>query len=944
MAVGRVNFFGVRHIKHILQRLQRYYSDSLCSLLICNNVRKTDSSRPYPENLYAKMIPKSSSKMSPTSKPPTKTASEDGLKKSSPIIDSKMIAITHGLNSSDKIYEDTNTDDIEAHLTSKTNCYERTLPITVKGAIVRDGANRAYIDIDGYAGKMTETEFDELCDQIRSTLQFGILEENAMMESSQYGYKNVSAEGVAYENKLSYRIHYTKIHGSRKAIEQFALNVVGPQIKKLLAEFIDVFVGEDTEQQKYLNIDKKVYATNRKMRMWNSSKDYKDKDKKIVSENRPLRLIGDANIIDTLITYIPKDSVALPEPVVIESEPTNLIVSTIPSENASTETEPKTETPDNKADVAVITQILTGLLRKRVNDYDDWLKVGLICYNEGVPMSVWDDWSATSPKYAKGECAKKWITFTKGKLTQASLWKWLKEDNIALFRELCPRRTDFWSLIGNANHAETARFFYNLKPDSYAYHEGLGWYQLLPTGAWKHYQKAPSGLMLDIWNTLKAVCKEHWNLLDPSKEDDAPKVKACNAFAKSIGNKGFVEGVIAFLPANYNDDNLAKKMDESRDLFAFQDRVVELNTGTVREIRPSDYVCLHTGYDYPSERNAKARAEVIKFVEDIWEEKEVSDYMLKTIALHLCGVKKLEEFHVWTGRGGNGKGMLSDLIKRAFGDYYVPVTNGLLTQKADKKDCVNPEIAMAKGKRFLMSEEPDSGGKFKVSAIKEYTGGGTLIARVLYSNPISYVPQFGVFTQCNNMPQLDKVDGGIKRRMVVIKFPIQFVEKPTEPHHRQRKTELKDFISKSDEWRAEFVRLLLEIYPTINTNTLTKPMAVINETDEYMASNDSVRAWLNENFVTNLDINDKKYKMSAEDLRLQFIADTKTAAAEMKATIFKGLMEMNGVSQKRESHAFRSSEWVDDGTPEGRWEECDKRAGSYYLGIRPKTPAERVVV
>ena len=868
----------------------------------------------------------------------SETAS-DSLKKSSPIIDRGMIAITQGLFKSDTVFTDIATDDTEAYLTTNTDCYERTLPITVKGATVRAGANRAYIDIDGWAGKMAEADFDELCDQIRSTLQFGILEENAMMESSQYGYKNTSANGTTYENKLSYRIHYTKIHGSRKAIERFALTVVGPQIKKLLAEFIDVVIGDiPNEQTKYLNIDSSVYATNRKMRMWNSSKDNKG-----VSENRPLRLIGESSIIDTLITYIPNDSVALPEP---EPEPRNLIVSTTPSETASTDTEPKTEAqppPDNKADIALITQILAGLAPKRYSNYDDFIKVGFICYNEGVPMNVWENWAKQCPRHTIGDCAKHWATFAKGKLTQASLWKWLKEDNLPLFRELCPSRTDFWTLISNVNHAETARFFYNLKPDAYAYHEGLGWYQLLPTGAWKHYQRAPSGLMSDIWSTLKAVCKEHWCMLDPTKEEDTQKIKACNAFGKSIGIKSFVEGVIAFLPANYNDDHLDKKMDESRDIFAFEDRVVELKTGIVREIRPSDYVCLHTGYAYPTESNAKARAEVIALVEGIWEDKEVSDYMLKTIALHLCGVKKLEEFHVWTGRGGNGKGMLSDLTKRAFGDYYVPVTNGLLTQKADKKDCVNPEIAMAKGKRILMSEEPDSGGKFKISTIKEYTGGGTLVSRVLYSNPISYIPQFGVFTQCNNIPQLDKVDGGAKRRMVVIKFPFQFVQTPTETHHRKGDAELKNFIAKSDEWRAEFVRLLLEIYPTIDVNTLKKPMAVLNETEDYMASNDAIRNWLHENFVTNLDINDKKYKMSGEELRQQFISDTKTLAADMKAPTFKGLMEMNGVTQKREAHPFIGADWIDDDTG-GRWEERRKAAGSYYLGLRPKTAAERAAV
>ena len=843
---------------------------------------------------------------------------DNGLKKVSPIIYREMneptITITRGLLASDKECVDVPLSEVEAYLTKHTNCYERTLPTERNPSLL----NRAYIDLDGYAGELSEAEFEDLCENIRGSLTFGIPYPIAMMEASQYGYSKDELH-----NKLSFRIQFLKKHGSKNAIKEFVLKEMLPLITELLADHIKVVLDKDCEGMcEYLSVDTGVYnPKGRKMRLWNSSKD---------KEIRPNKLVGDATLEDTLITYIPSDSVALPEPVEEVVVPKAKKVA--PSEASSTTTDPKEIVMEKAVDTELLTRVLMGLDYKKHNTYEDWVKIGMVCFNESLPVAVWDAYSKQDKKYKKGECAEKYRTFTKGKLTQATLWKWLKEDNVALFKELCPLRTDFWTLIGNYNHAETARYFYNTKPDAYAFHESLGWFQLLPSGAWKHYSKVPSGLMTDIWLTLKKVNKEHWDLLDPANEADKDKIKMCATFAKQIGSKGFVDGVVAFLPANYNDEKLDKKMDESRNLFAFQDKVVDLEKGNeVRDIRPDDYVCLHTGYDYPAKSNPEVRKEIRDLLFSIWENWEVVDYVIAVIALQLHGKKKYEEFYVWTGRGGNGKGVITELVKRSLGDYFHSIPHDCITKRSDKKDAPNPPMAKAKGKRFVQAQEPEADDKLQIGTIKELTGGDEITARQLYHDPVVYVPQFGLFLQCNTIPKLNKLDGGIKRRMVIIYFPFQFVDKPHETHHRKINHDLKDKITKSSEWRDEFVLMMLDVYKA--TKTLVKPKFISDHTDEYLAENDAVRSWIEENYTTNCDVNDKHYKLPAEDLRKQFISDTNTPPFDMPAAKFKTLMEMNGVPQKRESNSFTGFEWnVDD----GRWEEIQRRAGSYYLGLRLK--------
>lgn len=63
-------------------------------------------------------------------------------------------------------------------------------------------------------------------------------------------------------------------------------------------------------------------------------------------------------------------------------------------------------------------------------DYDTWLAVGLAIKREGLPCSVWEDWSRRDPaRYHAGECSRKWETFNDvaNPITGATLTKLAKE-------------------------------------------------------------------------------------------------------------------------------------------------------------------------------------------------------------------------------------------------------------------------------------------------------------------------------------------------------------------------------------------------------------------------------------------------------------------------------------------------------------------------------------
>lgn len=867
--------------------------------------------------------------------PPVSPKTDAGESKdSSLIIQQKMsqdpepfVRITRGFEASDRKFERVPLSEVGGYLRRYPNCYERLNPTEDEPSSV---LNRAYIDLDGNAGSMDEASFNELVENITMALRLGIEDDVCLMDSSQYQlFKSVS--GVqSYSNKLSFRLHWVKRHGERSVIKKFAESLI-PHLTEVLKDYCYLNNDSDTP---HLKVDMAVYSGNRKMRMLGSSKDYFKNDR--YAEKRPLKIVSEGHTAnDTLLTIIPSDSVLIEI-----APPVAPTVHVVPDKE---EVENSVDAEDDATDEELLSRLIAGLSQKRVDSYPDWLRLGIIIFNEGLGFDLWLEASKRSKHYQAGTkdyAMERWKTFKKGNISQATLWKWLKEDNAPLFAELSSLRNDFWTLLKCPNHAEVARYFFNLKPDAYLFNEKLKWFQMTPLGSWKHYDNSPSGLLTDIWATFKGVVKEHWTQIPPPPHEDdiiKRKVKQLCDFNKTIGTKSFLDGVVGMLPTNYSDDDLPKKMDESRHLFAFENKVVDLDARpvVVRDILPTDYVCLTAGYKFPRSSNPDVRKALTGFLMSIWENKDDVDYVLRTLAVQLHGRKKFEEFYIWTGSGGNGKGAMTEIIKRSFGNYFHPFAHEMITKRNDRKDAPNPALAQSKGKRLVQAQEPEIDDKFQTGVIKEYTGGDEISCRMLYGQTIQFVPQWGLFVQCNGLPKFSKLDGGVKRRTRIINFPFHFCESPSEPHHRLINNDIKDKIAKSEEWRDEFILMLLEIYPTIG-DALKPTTNMSSATGDYLKDNDALSEWLPSNYTTGLEPSDKRYWISALELLTQFNNDTPEVKG-MTAATFKTLMAMNGVTQKRESNNFKTKEY-DFNSKE--WRDVNRKAGSYYLGIQRKHTEE----
>ena len=62
-------------------------------------------------------------------------------------------------------------------------------------------------------------------------------------------------------------------------------------------------------------------------------------------------------------------------------------------------------------------------------EYEKWLNVGFALFNEGMELTLWENWSRTQPEFKEGECESKWKGFhhDPNGISIASLYQWAVE-------------------------------------------------------------------------------------------------------------------------------------------------------------------------------------------------------------------------------------------------------------------------------------------------------------------------------------------------------------------------------------------------------------------------------------------------------------------------------------------------------------------------------------
>jgi P4 family phage/plasmid primase-like protien len=591
-----------------------------------------------------------------------------------------------------------------------------------------------------------------------------------------------------------------------------------------------------------------------------------------------------------------------------------------------------------------IDKLLGKMSIERSTTYNTWIDVGIAlkCIGHSSDNSLqdadmldrWIRWSTrangSTDTATAADCLQKWATFdgTRAGMTIGSLKFWAREDTVDNHNTTGATTVVSSSvmdgLLSTTTDHDIATQIANVYKNQYVTVSVPGgkfnWYEFT-NNRWVDIGMTPVSLDLRISTDICHALEIEIARVQANTEASFEELcELTNRSANSIANlrerfnlTGAVADLVKVhtrLRTQSNKSNIIKecailfsdskfldKLDENHHLIGFNNGVFDLDLMEFREGLPSDYISFTTGYEYTPVIDPIIRAEILRFKHDIMSSDEMTEYLLTTEAYALHGDTWIQNMFVHTGRGGNGKSVNGVLLRKTFGDYfYAPDISMFTGRKSAMSGGSSSELAKAKGKRLLMSTEPEAGDTLQAARIKYYTGGEMIQARALYKLPIEFMPQFTIHLQMNQLPSLSNHDGGIARRLKIVPYTFQFTDTPTMPHQKKMdRTMLSRF--NTDAFAQQNMIILLEYFDTRlrGQRDLIYPTEASEFTEEYMAEEDIVGTFLQECCQVTNDRNDK---VSASELFAHY-KSSPHARGEINSTQFGRKLRELGVMKVR---------------------------------------------
>lgn len=510
-------------------------------------------------------------------------------------------------------------------------------------------------------------------------------------------------------------------------------------------------------------------------------------------------------------------------------------------------------TKSNDNEVALAKELIKILDKSRADDYNDWIRIGWILHNINNEklLETYKEFSMQSDKYEEGCCEKVFATARKSynlekcsNLYTIATLKWLaKKDNPDEYNKIIRKNNNECLKVlelSDTNIANIIKIFL----DNTVKRCNDKWY-IYDNNKWKIYDNKDTYKVRDkildiepkIIDMIEFYKRSHTETEnDSNKEYTNHIIRNLTILLEKIKNRRSRNVLISELGDCLIDENLANKIDSNPYLIGFENGVYDLLTGTFRESTQDDYISKSVGYDYMEvDKESEEYKCLLEFIENIYPIERVRHYMLKFFASLLDGVQRNQKFHILIGAGSNGKSTLINLLQATLGDYYMPAKVEMFTRKRSSTDsgAASPEILMLRNVRAACMQEIDSNEKLYTGKLKELTGGDTIVARALYSNNMERIKlQCKFFLVCNNLPQIDTLDEGTWRRIVVVDHETQFVDKDKVQYSYQRPKNT-DLINRVKHWYMEFMSLLLDYYKIYREEGLDMPSHIYERTLKY---------------------------------------------------------------------------------------------------------------
>ena len=460
----------------------------------------------------------------------------------------------------------------------------------------------------------------------------------------------------------------------------------------------------------------------------------------------------------------------------------------------------------NEAIDRSVISMLDMLKPDRWDDYQIWVNLAILLKNIGneIYYSVWLKLSKTSQKFVSDQEARRtWESAAKHKFTgkplsKATLRSWAKQDNPIGYHRLVATSDDRRWMNGDLGLSRMAA---ELCKDTLRLDPGQKlWYSFDASIAkWRVVREATAksvisdALRLCLYTTRADLAS---SVIEASSDDRARMenlMEKLNSTIKYVQDNRGVRNILSMGQDLFAEAGFSMKLDAQKNLLGVNNGVVDLRTGCLRKADPEDMVCREIDVNFDSDVDVSFISNMIGQI--MAEDSEMISYLQKLLGYGLTG-EVCEEIFVFFNAGGrNGKSVLLNAIEDLMRNsgFFIDGNMGLLVDRRVAN--MDAERAKIFGSRFLIFNELKPDDIISLDNFKALSGGDNLPAAAKYGAPFSIIPYHLPICATNSMPILPIVDIATAQRVVVIEFPVTFVqlESGEEPSRfrRQRDNDLK---------------------------------------------------------------------------------------------------------------------------------------------------------
>jgi putative DNA primase/helicase len=241
---------------------------------------------------------------------------------------------------------------------------------------------------------------------------------------------------------------------------------------------------------------------------------------------------------------------------------------------------------------------------------------------------------------------------------------------------------------------------------------------------------------------------------------DAAKVRS-SAFLN--GAVRLAASLLAVTPAAFNSDPL---------LLGCPNGVVDLRTGSFRPVAHTDMLTVSTRAPYDASAQCPAWLNHLRVLTRTEEDRdapgdeEMIAYFQDLVGMSLIGEQREHCFVYLYGMGRNGKGVFTDTIREALGEYADLLDQTVLFAQPDAHTTGLTDL---QGKRFVSTDELEGRKPINTALLKKLTGGGELKARRMRQDNVKWKMTHTLWLVSNYQPNLgvDSSEGLWERVLIV---------------------------------------------------------------------------------------------------------------------------------------------------------------------------------